>query len=91
MQIVAAPVQALSVDQLLNWYKGNDIWAMVLLTQEVLEIHTKPASDMQAVLDQYQDVFEDPKSLPPSTTYDHAIPLLPGAVPVNSKPYRYSP
>ena len=39
----------------------------------------------------YQDVFAEPKSLPPERHYDHAIPILPNAVPVNSKPYRYSP
>jgi hypothetical protein len=29
--------------------------------------------------------------LPPIRTYDHSITLIPGAVPVNSRPYRYSP
>ena len=47
------------------------------------EIHT--------LLDTYRDVFSDPKTLPPSRTYDHTIPLIPGVVPVNSKPYMYSP
>lgn len=28
--------------------------------------------------------------MPPIRTYDHSIPLIPGAVPVNSRPYRYS-
>jgi hypothetical protein len=32
-----------------------------------------------------------PKQLPSSREYDHHIPLIPGGVPVNSKPYRYSP
>lgn len=36
-------------------------------------------------------MFQDPKTLPPQRVYDHAIPLLPGAIPVNSKPYHYSP
>lgn len=40
---------------------------------------------------QYKDVFDDPKTLPPARVFDHAIPLIPGAVPVNSRPYRYSP
>ena len=47
------------------------------------EIHT--------LLDTYRDVFSDHKTLPPSRTYDHTIPLIPRVVPVNSKPYRYSP
>jgi hypothetical protein len=36
-------------------------------------------------------VFDAPTSLPPSRPFDHHIPLLPDAIPVNSKPYRYSP
>jgi len=36
-------------------------------------------------------VFQPPTHLPPSRIYDHTIPLLPNSVPVNSKPYRYSP
>jgi hypothetical protein len=35
-------------------------------------------------------VFEVPTQLPPARVYDHHIPLVPGAVPVNSRPYRYS-
>lgn len=43
------------------------------------------------LLAQYRDVFTDPKVLPPSRIHDHTIPLLPDAIPVNSKPYHYSP
>ena len=43
------------------------------------------------MLDQYQDVFHKPNQLPPKRIYDHHIPLLPNAIPVNSRPYRYSP
>lgn len=48
-------------------------------------------SELQQLLQEFQDVFEEPKNLPPPRAYDHHIPLIPGAVPVNSKPYRYSP
>lgn len=40
---------------------------------------------------EFQDLFAAPKSLPPSRVFDHHIPLLPGSVPVNSRPYRYAP
>jgi hypothetical protein len=36
-------------------------------------------------------VFAAPTSLPQSRPFDHHILLLPDAIPVNSKPYRYSP
>ncbi|WVZ52980.1 hypothetical protein U9M48_003975 [Paspalum notatum var. saurae] len=40
---------------------------------------------------EFADVFTAPTALPPHRSYDHTITLLPGSVPVNSKPYRYSP
>ena len=36
-------------------------------------------------------MVSEPKSLPPARVFDHAINLIPGSVPVNSRPYRYSP
>jgi hypothetical protein len=47
--------------------------------------------DLKHLLDEFSDVFQDPKSLPPHRQYDHAIALDPAAPPVNSRPYRYSP
>jgi hypothetical protein len=50
-------------------------------------------SDNQTLLDslllEYQDVFAEPKGLPPHKTHDHAIPLVEGAGPVSERPYRY--
>ncbi|NP_001142693.1 uncharacterized protein LOC100384518 isoform 1 [Zea mays] len=44
---------------------------------------------VQAVLDQFVEVFEDPVGLPPSRTCDHTIPLVPGTnvcvLPLSSK------
>jgi hypothetical protein len=37
------------------------------------------------------DLFAVPDSLPPNRVCDHAIPLYPDAVPVNCRPYSYSP
>jgi hypothetical protein len=48
-------------------------------------------SEIQSVIQKHQAVFQDPKTLPPTRSYDHAIPLLPDAVPVNARPYHYSP
>jgi hypothetical protein len=40
---------------------------------------------------QYQGLFKEPSALPPPRADDRHIPLIPGAQPVNIRPYRYSP
>ncbi|WVZ90409.1 hypothetical protein U9M48_036715 [Paspalum notatum var. saurae] len=46
---------------------------------------------IQSLLSEFADVFETPTALPPSRACDHIIPLIPGARPVNIRPYRYTP
>lgn len=46
---------------------------------------------MTEVLTEFVARFQEPTSLPPHRDFDHNIPLIPGARPVNKKPYRYSP
>jgi len=61
-----------------------------------VEQHTKENTPtavpdkIQHIILQYKDIFQTPSELPPHRTHDHAIPLYPGSVPVNSKPYHYS-
>ncbi|KAL4278859.1 hypothetical protein GQ457_03G027370 [Hibiscus cannabinus] len=43
----------------------------------------------QLLLQEYTDIFEEPKQLPPPRTHDHAITLQPGAQPINLRPYRF--
>jgi hypothetical protein len=42
------------------------------------------APQVQTLLEEYKDVFEDPQTLPPERLLDHSIPLLPNATTVNS-------
>jgi hypothetical protein len=39
----------------------------------------------------FADLFEEPKGLPPKREFHHAIPLLPGAKPVNVRQHIYTP
>lgn len=58
---------------------------------EFLQINSNPQmQELTAIIREYQELFEEPKSLPPQRVFDHEIPLIPGAKPVNGKPYRYS-
>lgn len=43
------------------------------------------------MLIQYDQIFQEPDRLLPSRSYDHHIPLVPGAQQVNARPYRYPP
>lgn len=71
--------------------KGNDIWAYAIVNfipeQQLQDI----PENIQCLLHQYTDIFSDAKMLPPTRVYDHAIALQPGAVPINCRPYKYSP
>ena len=53
------------------------------------EDNTMPA-EIAATLSELH-VFQEPEGLPPPRLFDHSIPLVPGARPVNLRPYRYSP
>lgn len=47
--------------------------------------------EISAMLENYSNVFKEPKSFPPARDGDHVIPLVPRAQPFFSlRPYRYS-
>jgi len=46
--------------------------------------------DLQALLSKHQMVFSTPQGIPPSYgVHDHSIPLVPGSLPPNIRPYRH--
>ncbi|XP_058766993.1 uncharacterized protein LOC131640630 [Vicia villosa] len=50
----------------------------------------KPLSpQITQLLTKFQNIFQQPKGLPPQRTHDHHINLLPNTSPINVKPYRY--
>lgn len=84
-------LQKISAETLVKWVSGNDVWA-VAVVELLPEDKANPVpAEVQEVLTEFQDVFEEPQGLPPERAYDHAISTIPGAIPVNSKPYKYSP
>jgi len=46
---------------------------------------------LNLLLDEFEDLFEEPKSLPPPRPIDHTISLKANAEPVNIRSYRYPP
>jgi len=91
VQSSAATIQEMSIQQMRKWATGNDIWAIAVVEAIPEPPPIAHQTAVQQVLRQYQDVFQDPQQLPPSRFYDHHIPLLPGAAPVNARPYMYPP
>jgi hypothetical protein len=84
-------LSTISTEQFIKWYKGNDIWALAIVETAKDDPPTSVPSFVSQVLEEFSDIFAAPSELPPHKEYDHAIPLLPDVVPVNARPYRYSP
>ena len=61
-----------------------------LCSLDVSTLESSIYPDLQKVLDNHSKVFETPKGLPPMRDHDHAIYLIPGSVPPNIRPYRYT-
>jgi hypothetical protein len=71
------------------WEPAEDHWVHVC--QVDLDSTLSVPEIAQSLLDSYQDVFADPKGMPPARSCDHQIPLLPGAQPFSIRPYRHAP
>jgi hypothetical protein len=79
--------------QLDKWINSNEVWALAVLESipSALSTDSSLAPDLQCILSDFADVFQDPKTLPPHRALDHAITLIKEDQPINSRPYRYSP
>jgi hypothetical protein len=44
---------------------------------------------ISSILQEYEDIFREPKGLPPARSHDHSITIQPGVQPVSVRPYRY--
>lgn len=49
-------------------------------------VQTPP--DIVQVIKNFEDVFEQPRGLPPTRSSDHRIPLKADSSPVNANPYK---
>lgn len=55
----------------------------------ITESQTENA-ELKEILQEFLVLFQEPKTQPPTRPFDHEIPLLPNAKPINIGPYRYS-
>ena len=74
-------------------FRGNVFMAKLYLIEDssspFMEVSTHLALETQ-LQNQFPDVFDNPQELPPHRNIDHAINLVPGALIINKRPYRYS-
>jgi hypothetical protein len=69
--------------------KGHSGVIAQLHAIQATEIPPVP-QDLQAILSKHQTVFSTPQGLPPSRgVHDHSIPLVPGSLNPNIRPYRH--
>lgn len=62
-----------------------------LLQESEASTMEPPPPEIRKLLSDFGSVFEAPEGLPPSRSYDHHIPLIPGARPVSIRPYQVAP
>jgi hypothetical protein len=68
--------------------QGNLIFAVCLqAARENMPQSTQ--SDMQQLLQEFKDIYQEPKQLPPQREIAHHINLKEGTEPINVRPYRY--
>ncbi|KAJ4755941.1 polyprotein [Rhynchospora pubera] len=79
------------IDLNLEGKKGNEVLIAQLFRVEEALIETKlVAKELLPLIDKYQHLFEEPKSLPPHRKVDHQIQLTDETNPINLRPYRQS-
>ncbi|PKA49683.1 putative mitochondrial protein [Apostasia shenzhenica] len=83
--------------------KGETRSASLMVTPQLCSIQLKPfvipATQVKEVdlqqqqliqlLQEYEEVFQEPKGLPPNREFDHCVPMKFGSEPVSIRPYRY--
>ncbi|KAJ4801510.1 polyprotein [Rhynchospora pubera] len=70
--------------------KGSEVLIAQLFRVEEDKEEKMLPIEWQNIVEEYHDVFKEPKGLPPKRTTDHKITLLPDAKPINLRPYRFS-
>lgn len=72
--------------------RGDDVWCILqLYTVDPEEPTDDWPKEVQELISKFQELFEDPKGLPPRRPYDHSISFIPGVQPFRLRPYRYNP
>lgn len=77
------------MQKLLQKQPQGAIAQICMLHAEVNEVKGDKPQDLEGLLTEFEDIFQEPKELPPARSHDHCIPLKSGSEPTNVRPYRY--
>ncbi|KAF2294586.1 hypothetical protein GH714_012798 [Hevea brasiliensis] len=66
------------------------LYSVAVQEQVELEQQQKSWPDLNNLLLTYNDLFQEPKTLPPKRVHDHRIVLKAGSSPINIRPYKYA-
>ena len=73
-----------------NFFKSSNKGVILQLIEETSIRAAIPFSEvLHELLGSFNDVFEEPKGLPPTRSHDHKILLKEDSTPVCVRPYRY--
>lgn len=88
-------IQAINSKQLKKMFKSKEatpqgyICVMSGLQNVNEEVQSNPITpQLQQLIEDYDDVFAEPKGLPLARKQDHHIPLFEGTQPINQRSYK---
>lgn len=91
--IAAAPLKGKTLNKIMNVDSISECFQLQVAETEEPKMTSlgdnQMSQELSAVLQQYNGVFDEPKSLPPVREIDHRIPLDRKTKPISVRPYRY--
>ncbi|XP_077219595.1 uncharacterized protein LOC143853740 [Tasmannia lanceolata] len=89
-RIVEEPLQFHTFKRLALTSGVQMYFQLQLIELENSAIEANPNNELKSLLDHFAYVFEEPKSLPPARSHDHAIPLKFGTAPIKADTTHYT-
>ena len=89
-----ATVNEITLNQLIAMEKQDLVWGIAELysaEQSAEPVAQTVPPEIQELVTQFADLFDEPSGTPLYSSLTHSIPLLPGVQPFRLKPYRYTP
>jgi hypothetical protein len=62
---------------------------LILQIWELGSVQNKIPEQIEKLLLEFMEVFQEPKGIPPSRSHDHSIVLKEDTSPISVRPYRY--